>query len=153
MPRSLYSNSIRDRCRPPAPRRVAKAVLCARARNVSAAVAQPGKQPGRAPARAEIVTHGVPGSTTVAEAPPLNDYLAAPLEQHPSLVRGRLDNGFEYVILPNKSPPGRFEAHLQVRRHARWGSVLVASPAATTAGSCATDALHACCSHARRLGL
>jgi hypothetical protein len=42
--------------------------------------------------------------------------LDTPLESHPDLVRGKLENGFEYVILPNKSPPGRFEAHLQVRR-------------------------------------
>lgn len=40
--------------------------------------------------------------------------LDAPLESHPELVRGTLENGLEYVILPNKSPSGRFEAHLQV---------------------------------------
>jgi hypothetical protein len=40
------------------------------------------------------------------------------LDSHPELVRGRLDNGFEYVILPNKSPPTFFEAHLQV-----WGTL------------------------------
>ena len=39
--------------------------------------------------------------------------LDTPLEPHPDLVRGQLENGLEYVILPNKSPPGRFEAHLQ----------------------------------------
>jgi Insulinase (Peptidase family M16) len=36
------------------------------------------------------------------------------LPMHPSVVSGVLDNGMPYIILPNKSPPGRFEAHLQV---------------------------------------
>lgn len=33
---------------------------------------------------------------------------------HPNVKSGTLPNGLPYVILPNKSPPGRFEAHLQV---------------------------------------
>jgi len=33
---------------------------------------------------------------------------------HPDIKSGVLPNGFSYVILPNKSPLGRFEAHLQV---------------------------------------
>lgn len=37
-----------------------------------------------------------------------------PLPVHPQVRSGVLDNGLPYVILPNKSPPGRFEAHLQV---------------------------------------
>lgn len=37
-----------------------------------------------------------------------------PLPFHPDVVSGVLDNGFSYVFLPNRSPPGRFEAHLQV---------------------------------------
>ena len=36
------------------------------------------------------------------------------LPSHPDFVRGRLPNGLEYVILPNASPAGRFEAHLEV---------------------------------------
>lgn len=36
------------------------------------------------------------------------------LPVHPNIKSGVLDNGFSYVILPNKSPAGRFEAHLQV---------------------------------------
>jgi len=36
------------------------------------------------------------------------------LPSHPHLVSGRLENGLEYVILPNSSPAGRFEAHLEV---------------------------------------
>mmetsp|Transcript_11398 Transcript_11398/g.18889 ORF Transcript_11398/g.18889 Transcript_11398/m.18889 type:complete len:1202 (-) Transcript_11398:88-3693(-) len=37
-----------------------------------------------------------------------------PLPVHPLVRSGVLANGMPYVILPNKSPPGRFEAHLQV---------------------------------------
>eukprot|EP00554_Chaetoceros_debilis_P006134 CAMPEP_0194079482 /NCGR_PEP_ID=MMETSP0149-20130528/5671_1 /TAXON_ID=122233 /ORGANISM="Chaetoceros debilis, Strain MM31A-1" /LENGTH=1254 /DNA_ID=CAMNT_0038760989 /DNA_START=225 /DNA_END=3989 /DNA_ORIENTATION=+ len=33
---------------------------------------------------------------------------------HPNIHTGVLENGLSYVILPNKSPAGRFEAHLQV---------------------------------------
>ena len=36
------------------------------------------------------------------------------LSVHPDVVSGILPNGFSYIILPNRSPPGRFEAHLQV---------------------------------------
>lgn len=37
-----------------------------------------------------------------------------PLPFHPAVQSGVLPNGFSYVFLPNRSPPGRFEAHLQV---------------------------------------
>ena len=37
-----------------------------------------------------------------------------PLPIHPLVRSGTLPNGLPYIILPNKSPPGRFEAHLQV---------------------------------------
>lgn len=37
-----------------------------------------------------------------------------PLPFHPNVKSGVLENGFSYVFLPNRSPPGRFEAHLQV---------------------------------------
>ena len=37
-----------------------------------------------------------------------------PLPFHPNVQSGVLSNGFSYVFLPNRSPPGRFEAHLQV---------------------------------------
>lgn len=36
------------------------------------------------------------------------------LPVHPDVRSGVLENGLPYIILPNKSPPGRFEAHLQV---------------------------------------
>lgn len=37
-----------------------------------------------------------------------------PLPGHPDVRSGTLPNGLPYIILPNASPPGRFEAHLQV---------------------------------------
>ncbi len=42
------------------------------------------------------------------------DTKSEPLPIHPLVRSGTLSNGLPYVILPNKSPPGRFEAHLQV---------------------------------------
>lgn len=36
------------------------------------------------------------------------------LPVHPEVRSGVLPNGLPYIILPNRSPPGRFEAHLQV---------------------------------------
>lgn len=36
------------------------------------------------------------------------------LEQIPGMTLGQLDNGLRYVILPNKVPPNRFEAHLEM---------------------------------------
>jgi len=38
----------------------------------------------------------------------------AKLPTHPAFRRGTLKNGLAYVILPNASPAGRFEAHLEV---------------------------------------
>jgi len=42
------------------------------------------------------------------------DTTSEPLPIHPQVRSGTLPNGLPYIILPNKSPPGRFEAHLQV---------------------------------------
>jgi len=42
------------------------------------------------------------------------EFMSEPLPVHPDVRSGVLPNGLPYVILPNKSPPGRFEAHLQV---------------------------------------
>ena len=39
---------------------------------------------------------------------------STPLSKHPDLVEGKLDNGFTYIILPNKVPESRFEAHLEI---------------------------------------
>ena len=37
-----------------------------------------------------------------------------PVKLNPKLVVGALDNGLRYVIMPNPTPPQRFEAHLEV---------------------------------------
>ena len=39
---------------------------------------------------------------------------SAGLPSHPHLTRRRLDNGLEYLILQNKKPENRFEAHLEI---------------------------------------
>ncbi|PON35906.1 Coenzyme PQQ biosynthesis protein [Parasponia andersonii] len=36
------------------------------------------------------------------------------LPSHTKLYRGQLNNGLRYLILPNKVPPNRFEAHMEV---------------------------------------
>ncbi len=36
------------------------------------------------------------------------------LHQNEALELGALENGLRYVILPNRSPPSRFEAHLEI---------------------------------------
>jgi len=41
-------------------------------------------------------------------------FLDQPLPVAPTLKLGQLDNGLRYVILPNKLPPNRFEAHLEM---------------------------------------
>ncbi|PVH47515.1 hypothetical protein PAHAL_4G077900 [Panicum hallii] len=44
----------------------------------------------------------------------LEDVLNTPLPEHPKLIRGQLKNGLRYLILPNKVPANRFEAHMEV---------------------------------------
>ncbi|XP_038711461.1 stromal processing peptidase, chloroplastic-like isoform X1 [Tripterygium wilfordii] len=41
-------------------------------------------------------------------------FLNSKLPSHPKLYRGKLKNGMRYLILPNKVPPNRFEAHMEV---------------------------------------
>ncbi|XP_027125887.1 stromal processing peptidase, chloroplastic [Coffea arabica] len=41
-------------------------------------------------------------------------FLSSELPSHPKLHRGQLRNGLRYLILPNKVPPSRFEAHMEV---------------------------------------
>jgi len=43
-----------------------------------------------------------------------SDFLLSKLPTHPKLHHGRLSNGLQYVILPNKVPPNRFEAHMEM---------------------------------------
>ncbi|KAJ6880296.1 hypothetical protein NC652_033591 [Populus alba x Populus x berolinensis] len=44
----------------------------------------------------------------------LFEFLHSELPCHPKLHRGQLKNGLRYLILPNKVPPNRFEAHMEV---------------------------------------
>ncbi|KAK7837595.1 stromal processing peptidase [Quercus suber] len=44
----------------------------------------------------------------------LDGFLSSELPSHPKLYRGQLKNGLRYLILPNKVPPNRFEAHMEV---------------------------------------
>ncbi|XP_073003346.1 stromal processing peptidase, chloroplastic [Typha latifolia] len=41
-------------------------------------------------------------------------FLNSPLPSHPKLHRGQLKNGLRYLILPNKVPGNRFEAHMEI---------------------------------------
>ncbi|KAL3617633.1 hypothetical protein CASFOL_037954 [Castilleja foliolosa] len=42
------------------------------------------------------------------------NFLRFEVPSHPKLHRGQLKNGLRYLILPNKVPPNRFEAHMEV---------------------------------------
>ncbi|KAL7244549.1 hypothetical protein ACSBR2_000018 [Camellia fascicularis] len=44
----------------------------------------------------------------------LERFLSSELPSHPKLYRGQLRNGLRYLILPNKVPPNRFEAHMEL---------------------------------------
>ncbi|WCJ27530.1 Stromal processing peptidase chloroplastic [Euphorbia peplus] len=44
----------------------------------------------------------------------ITEFLSTELPSHPKLYRGQLKNGLRYLILPNKVPPNRFEAHMEV---------------------------------------
>ena len=54
------------------------------------------------------------GQVQEAQELDLESLLDTKLEQHKDLVQGQLENGLKYVILPNKVPPERFEAHLEI---------------------------------------
>ncbi|KAA8541397.1 hypothetical protein F0562_025360 [Nyssa sinensis] len=51
---------------------------------------------------------------TEIERTELEGFLSSKLPSHPKLYRGQLKNGLRYLILPNKVPPNRFEAHMEV---------------------------------------
>ncbi|KAI3824598.1 hypothetical protein L1987_06062 [Smallanthus sonchifolius] len=44
----------------------------------------------------------------------LQGFLGAHLPSHPKLFMGQLENGLRYLILPNKVPQNRFEAHMEI---------------------------------------
>ncbi|KAK1263282.1 hypothetical protein QJS04_geneDACA009352 [Acorus gramineus] len=48
------------------------------------------------------------------EGTELEGFLSSPLPPHPKLYRGQLKNGLRFIILPNKVPGNRFEAHMEV---------------------------------------
>lgn len=51
---------------------------------------------------------------TAADTTSVEALLKENIKAEPDLVVGRLENGMQYVLLPNKLPPKRFEAHLEV---------------------------------------
>eukprot|EP00898_Chlorokybus_atmophyticus_P002810 jgi/Chlat1/352/Chrsp10S01473 len=57
-----------------------------------------------------------PSDDDIDTLPPIdiNALYQTPLPSHPKLIRGTLDNGLKYVVLPNPVPPSRFEAHLEI---------------------------------------
>lgn len=59
-----------------------------------------------------LVVHAALAERT--EVDEVETLLKQPVGREKDLVVGELANGFKYVILPNKLPPGRFEAHLEV---------------------------------------
>lgn len=54
------------------------------------------------------------------DATDVHAMLQMDVKREEGLVVGQLDNGFRYVILPNKLPPTRFEAHLEVGSSNPW---------------------------------
>jgi predicted Zn-dependent peptidase len=50
----------------------------------------------------------------LSEIAELEGFLGSELPSHPKLYRGQLTNGLRYLILPNKTPLNRFEAHMEV---------------------------------------
>lgn len=63
------------------------------------------------------------GSSSSSGSSRAEELLSMQLRQNEALQLGTLDNGLRFVILPNRSPPARFEAHLEV--HAGSGALAV----------------------------
>ena len=55
-----------------------------------------------------------PTAAAVVDPVAANALLDETLPPHDDIRRGTLANGLKYVILPNKVPEGRFEAHLEM---------------------------------------
>ncbi|KAL6494424.1 hypothetical protein OROGR_031224 [Orobanche gracilis] len=64
----------------------------------------------------DIVTEkqGLHSLYSEIERTELENFLNLELPSHPKLHRGQLKNGLRYLIMPNKVPPNRFEAHMEV---------------------------------------
>lgn len=61
-----------------------------------------------------IVAASLVDSSAANPTAPAESLLNQELTLHPELEVGHLPNGLRYVILPNVTPPSRFEAHLEV---------------------------------------
>ena len=94
---------------PPSRRRVA----CAAANDASTSAAAGSKEPG-ATASSGRWTSVVNSLSGVVEPAVAEELLDEELPAHDDIHRGRLSNGLRYVILPNKVPGDRFEAHLEM---------------------------------------
>ncbi|XP_051119262.1 stromal processing peptidase, chloroplastic [Andrographis paniculata] len=57
---------------------------------------------------------GMESLDSEAERREFEKFLRIEVPSHPKLYRGQLKNGLRYLILPNKVPPNRFEAHMEV---------------------------------------
>ncbi len=56
-------------------------------------------------------THAQAG---VEHATSADEFLRMDIKRNDELVVGQLANGLRYVVMPNKTPPQRFEAHLEM---------------------------------------
>ncbi len=57
---------------------------------------------------------------------PMQELLGEKLQQADNLRLGQLANGLRYVMLPNKVPPQRFEAHLEMHAGNECGDLCLA---------------------------
>ena len=72
-------------------------------------------QHGRGPQRrAKNTARPRPSQAGVADAVDTGALLSQAIAPHSELLTGRLPNGLQYVLLPNATPPARFEAHLEM---------------------------------------
>ena len=77
----------------------------------------------------QYVSHEHRVQAPVEEAPhAVEALLDEELPSLPELELGQLDNGLRYVILPNKVPASRFEAHLEIHAGALRGCRVSAGP-------------------------
>jgi predicted Zn-dependent peptidase len=90
-------------------RRDGRLVICATLAPEAAATAPPQTAPAATSDTDPLNLVPPPLDPAAARA-----LLASAVEPHPKLRTGRLPNGLEYVVLPNATPPRRFEAHLEV---------------------------------------
>ncbi|KAI8464353.1 MAG: LuxS/MPP-like metallohydrolase [Monoraphidium minutum] len=61
-----------------------------------------------------IIAAALAGVADTDAAGGVERLLSQEIQPHGELLRGQLPNGLQYVLLPNKTPPARFEAHLEM---------------------------------------